>query len=138
MQNLVSNNFQLSCGWNAKRLFYVSKIYGGSLYFRLTLEFLLFINMKLSGLIFKCTFQCIGRDWKGKMMWLEHNPVYSRKGSVKWFRFNIRKNCVRNLCFLHISCGMLGKLFNTLLIIFIVDLQHCISFTYAAKWISYT
>ena len=33
MQNLVSNNFQLSCGRNAKRLLYVSKIYGRFLYF---------------------------------------------------------------------------------------------------------
>lgn len=57
MQNLVSNNYQLSCGRNAKRLLYVSKIYGRFLYFGLTLEFLLFINVKLSGLTFECTFE---------------------------------------------------------------------------------
>lgn len=57
MQNLVSNNFQISCGRNAKRLFYVSKIYGRFLYFGLTLEFLLFVNVKLSGLIFEYTFE---------------------------------------------------------------------------------
>ena len=57
MQNLVSNNYQLSCGRNAKRLLYVSKIYGRFPYFGLTLEFLLFINVKLSGLTFECTFE---------------------------------------------------------------------------------
>lgn len=57
MQNLVSNNYQLSCGRNAKRLLYVSRIYGRFLYFGLTLEFLLFINVKLSGLTFECTFE---------------------------------------------------------------------------------
>ena len=57
MQNLVSNNYQLSCGRNAKRLLYVSKIYGRFLYFGLTLEFLLFINVKLYGLTFECPFE---------------------------------------------------------------------------------
>ena len=52
MQNLVSNNLQLYCGRYTKSMFYVSKIYGGFLHFSLALEFLLFINVKLSKLIF--------------------------------------------------------------------------------------
>lgn len=57
-----------------------------------------------------------------KERWCDLNTIQFIPGKValKWFRFNIRKNCVRNLCFLHISCRMLGKLFNTLLLIFII------------------